>query len=225
MPALLRAWGVPEEKILVLPSLYIDLDVFRPAAAGAGAGPFDQDVVFVGRTVANKGLPRLVDALGRLAEQGQAASALFVGKGPLRARVEARVRARGLAGRVRFVDWIDTPEALAEVYRRSRVCVCASTCEGGPRFTVEAMACGTPVVSTPVGVMGELVADRRAGRLAAFDSASLAQELGEVLADEQARRAMARAAVEIAGRFRYADVLRGYAEGLHRLVGREVTPP
>jgi len=235
MPALLRAWGVPDEKILVLPSLYIDLDVFHPAADGAGSGeprepgvhgePFDQDVVFVGRTVANKGLLRLVDALARLAEQGEAPRALLVGKGPMRPRVEARVRARGLADRVRFVDWVDSPEDLARIYRRSRVCVCASTCEGGPRFTVEAMASGTPVVSTPVGVMGELLADGRAGRLAAFDSASLAKELSEVLRDEPRRRAMARAAVEIASRFRYADVLRGYAEGLHRLAGREVRAP
>jgi glycosyltransferase involved in cell wall biosynthesis len=237
MPALLRAWGVPDEQILVLPSLYIDLDVFHPAPGGAGAGealqdepagrgsPFDQDVVFVGRAVANKGLLRLVDALARLAEQGEPQRALFVGKGPLRPRVEARVRARGLAEHVRFVDWVDSPEELARIYRQSRVCVCASTCEGGPRFTVEAMACGTPVVSTPVGVMGELLADGRAGRLAAFDSASHAKELALVLGDEPARRAMARAAGEIAGRLRYADVLRGNAGGLHRQAGCEVPTP
>jgi glycosyltransferase involved in cell wall biosynthesis len=223
MPALLERWGVPQEKILVLPSLYLDLDVFRPRVGEGGA--FDQDVVFVGRMVANKGLLRIVDALARLAARGRPASALFVGKGPLGARVRARVRARGLEPSVRFVDWVASPVELAEVYRRSRVCVCASTCEGGPRFTVEAMACGTPVVSTPVGVMGELLRGGEAGLLCGFDAASLAESLGELLGDEGRRRALGRAATAAVQRFEQRRALREYAAGLHRLAGLELGAP
>jgi glycosyltransferase involved in cell wall biosynthesis len=220
MPDLLAKWGVPRAKIAVLPSLYIDLDVFHPDASSAGE--FDQDVVFVGRMVANKGLDRIVDALARLSSEGKSVSALFVGKGPLAGALRERVKKRGLSDRARFIDWVETLSDLAGIYRRSRVCVCASTCEGGPRFTVEAMACGTPVVSTPVGVMSELAGDGEAGLVCGFDAESLARALASVLESEPRRRAMGEIARQRAQRFEYARTIRGYAEGLARLAGEQV---
>ena len=68
MPELLRSWGVPDDKILVLPSLYIDLEVFHPAER-----EHRFDVTYVGRMVNNKGLIRIADALGRLARAGKPA--------------------------------------------------------------------------------------------------------------------------------------------------------
>lgn len=215
MPALLARWGVPKEQILVLPSLYIDLDVFHPSPEPI---EYEQDVCFVGRMVNNKGLARIVDALALLERRGMRASALFVGKGPLLADTKARVEKRGLADRVRFVEWVESPKDLAAIYRRSRVVVCASTCEGGPRFTVEAMACGTPVVSTPVGVMLELIKSGENGELVGFDVESLAQGLSAVLGDEKRRLALgARAAQSVQG-FEYTRTIQGYADGLKNLV-------
>ena len=212
LPPLLRSWGVPDEKIRVLGSLYVDLATFSPPVEEHEP---DQDVIFVGRMVANKGLGRLVDALARL----PAATALLVGNGPAQAHVRARVSRHGLEGRVRFVDWVGEAAELARAYRGSRVVVCASTCEGGPRFTVEAMACGVPCVSTPVGIMGELLEDGAAGRLVGFDVESLARGIGAVLDDEERRRALGRAARTIAERFEYADMIRGYADGLKEIAG------
>ncbi len=214
MPPLLRRWGVPDERIRVLGSLYIDLELFAPRDP---APEPEQDVVFVGRLVSNKGLLRLVDALALLAERGPAPRALLLGRGPLRERVEARVAKRGLTGSVRFLDWVDRPEDLAEVYRRSRVAVCASTCEGGPRVTVEAMACGVPAVSTRVGIMGELLEDGRNGYLAGFDAQSLADALGKCLADEERRRAMGAQARRDVERFEYGRAIARYADGLKEL--------
>lgn len=218
MAPLLASWGVPKERIVVLPSLYIDLDVFRPDASDSS---FDQDVLFVGRMVENKGLERIVDALAELDRRGVRSSVLFVGKGPMRHAIRRRAERRGLGERARFVEWVANATDLARLYRRSRVVVCASTCEGGPRFTVEAMACETPVVSTPVGMMKELLADSSCGRLCGFDVHSLADELARVLADEPERRAMGKRARLAASRFEYAKIIRGYAQGLHRLVGEE----
>jgi glycosyltransferase involved in cell wall biosynthesis len=228
MPVLLERWGVPREKIVVLPSLYIDLDVFHPthetgASAGAsdesGASEFDQDVVFVGRMVANKGLDRIVDALAGIASRGTPLRALFVGRGPL--LKATRARAAALGENVKFVEWVESPADLARIYQRSRVCVCASTCEGGPRFTVEAMACGTPVVSTPVGVMRELLEAGDKGRLCGFDTASLVDALTDVLSDEAARRELGHTASEAARRFEYSRTIRAYADGLYRIAGVE----
>lgn len=220
MPALLASWGVPQEKILVLPSLYIDLDVFRVVDRPPA---FTQDVCFVGRMVNNKGLDRIVDALAHLAQRGLELTALFVGKGPLAAATRERVAKRGLSARVRFVDWVASPAELADVYRQSRVVVCASTCEGGPRFTVEAMACGTPVVSTPVGVMTEVVRSGENGELVGFDVQSLADGLRSILADETRRHRMGLRAARDAQRFEAAKTIQHYAHGLERLVAEPTT--
>jgi glycosyltransferase involved in cell wall biosynthesis len=217
MPAVLEAWGVPRGKIVVLPSLYIDLDVFRPEP---GTAAFDQDLVFVGRMVANKGLDRIVDALAELAQRGRRLSILFVGKGPMRDPTRERARRRGLGDAARFLDWVESPEDLAAIYRRSRLVVCASSCEGGPRFTVEAMACGTPAVSTRVGVMGELLAEdagEPCGILAGFDAASLARAIESALSDEERRIRMGKRAVAVAARYESTKTIRDYAEGLKEL--------
>ncbi len=219
MPALLQSWGVPEHQVVVLPSLYIDFKIFHPPEH---VSPFDQDVVFVGRLVNNKGLDRIVAALKRLKEEGRPARALFIGKGPLRAWLHRAVRDAGLSETARFIEWLDTPEELAEAYRRSRIALCASTCEGGPRVTVEAMACGTPAISTRVGVMSELLEDGSAGRLVDFDVDSLKEAIGELLANEERRRAMGQAAVQLAAQYEYESVLETYARGLHDLVGLEM---
>ncbi len=79
------------------------------------------------------------------------------------------------------------------------------------------MACGTPAVSTKVGVMGELLADEACGLLAGFDASSLAKAIERALADEDRRRAMGTRAVAVASRFEYARTIRTYAEGLLRL--------
>jgi len=217
MPDLLSSWGVPAEKILVVPSLYIDLDVFRPPT---GPASYEQDLVFVGRMVANKGLDRIVQALAILRERGHRVHALFVGKGPLAGELRRDVEARGLTDTTRFIEWVDTADELADIYRKSRVVVCASTCEGGPRFTVEAMACGTPVVSTPVGVMTELLQDGEAGRLCGFHAEGLAAALLDVLDDESRRRTMGKAAWERAQPHEYSAAIASYADALKQLVAK-----
>lgn len=216
MPALLRSWGVPEERICVLPSQYLDFDVFHPPRRETAIA---RDIVFVGRMVPNKCVHRILEAVALLARRGKKLRALMVGKGPEKARLVALAERLGVGDRVEWIEWIGEPTELAELYRTSRVCVCASTCEGGPRFTVEAMACGTPVVSTPVGVMTELLQDGAAGRLAGFDVESLAAALDDVLTHEGRRRERGNEAIRRVQPYEYHAALERYARGLMAIAG------
>ena len=224
MPPLLQSWGVPKSKILVLGSLYIDLDLFNPFSdlkeAVAGVSPKKWDLVFVGRLVNNKGLITIIDALYQLKYRMRPLKLLIVGRGPMRAAVEARVKKHELEKHVEFVEWLETPKDLADVYRASRAILCASTCEGGPRVTVEAMACGTPAVSTPVGIMGELIEDGKNGAICRFDYASLAASIERVIGDEVKLAEMGvRARVDVL-KFEYDEAIAGYANGLKGLVAK-----
>lgn len=216
MPPLLKRLGVPEEQILVLGSLYIDLDLFAPPPEPIAPR---WDLVFVGRLVNNKGLDRIIDALALLSKQVDSPRLLILGRGPERASSEARAKKHGLANQVEFIDWVETPTDLADVYRASRAIVCASTCEGGPRVTVEAMASGTPAISTPVGIMGELIEDGVNGALAGFDTQSLAAAMLRVLGDEQRRQEMGSRAREVTLAFERVAAIVRYADGIKTLAG------
>jgi glycosyltransferase involved in cell wall biosynthesis len=213
LPPFLRRCGVPEDKIWYLSALYLDFDTFRPGAAAER--PWD--LVYVGRMVANKGVGTIVEALSILKKSIPGLRACFVGIGPERARFEGRARDLGLRDTIRWVDWLATKEDLAELYRSSKLLVCASYNEGGPRVTCEAMACGTPVVTTPIGVMTDLIRHGENGWLFDFDARSLAQSLAKALGDPVAWARAAAACREAVLPFEYKKTIGLYAEGLQRL--------
>ncbi len=218
---LLRRLGVPAEKVLVLRSLYIDLETFSPAPEPLET---EWDVVYAGRFFGNKGLERVIDAMARLRGEGLEVRGLFIGMGPLEGSLAERAQRRGVGDLLTIRGWTDSPEELADVYRRSGLVVCASTCEGGPRVTVEGMACGTPVVSTRVGMMMEIIREGENGYLVGFDVDGLAEAFRKVLTDEDERRRLGANAQRDVQGFEYSRMIRGYAEGLHELVARADGP-
>ncbi|HJO07510.1 MAG TPA: glycosyltransferase family 4 protein, partial [Chloroflexota bacterium] len=113
--------------------------------------------------------------------------------------------------------WVETPDDLADCYRRSRLLLCTSYSEGGPRVVLEAMACATPVVSTPVGVVPELIEDRLTGRLVDWEPADIATAILEVLGDPTAAARMARLAHEAVQPLDRRVTLDDYADAYVRL--------
>jgi glycosyltransferase involved in cell wall biosynthesis len=75
---------------------------------------------------------------------------VIAGEGPARAHCERRVAAAGLEGNVRFVGYLDRAGELMDCYRAADVFVFASRTETQGLVLLEAMAQGTPVVSTAV---------------------------------------------------------------------------
>ena len=67
-----------------------------------------------------------------------------------------------LRSRVRFLGWVDEPERLLAA---SDVVVCSSRFETFGMAVIEAMSCGTPVVSTNVGGPAETIVDGETGFL------------------------------------------------------------
>jgi glycosyltransferase involved in cell wall biosynthesis len=216
IPNLLRRLGVPDEKILVLPSLYIDFDLFRPQPDV----PKTVDMAFVGRFAPNKGLFTLLNAVAQVKTTHPQVRLALLGRGALQKALEARIAALGLGSNVVLITERVSPEGVAHFYNAARMLVCASTAEGGPRFTVEAMACGIPVISTPVGVMRDLIHDGENGLLFRWDVESLAAHIRRLLDDVALRARLGEAGRASVQGFEAERVVAAYAQGYHDLIAR-----
>ena len=144
----------------------VDLTRFAPgdrAAAREGlALPRDAFVLAsVGHLTERKGHHLVIDALAQMPD----AVLLIAGRGEEEARLRGRAQQAGVGDRVRFLGAVPHDD-LARVYRAADVLVLASSREGWPNVLLEAMACGTPCVATPVWGSGEVIGEAAAGRLA-----------------------------------------------------------
>ncbi len=220
MPALLRRWGVPTDKILVLPSVYLDFEVFRPAGSAENAESAAEpswDVLFCGRLDSNKGLDLLASSAAIVARALPEIRFLVVGDGPRAAALKSDLQQRGFGDRFEMRLWVESPADLADCYRRSRLLLCTSYSEGGPRVCLEAMACGTPVVSTPVGIMPELLDDGLTGRLVDWQPIDIATAVLEILNDPAGAARMARLSRDAVQPFERKTTLDNYAQAYLRL--------
>ncbi|MDQ7857872.1 MAG: glycosyltransferase [Armatimonadota bacterium] len=159
-----------------------DADVGQEAAGPAGRA---LTAVAVGRLTEQKDPGTLLDAWRRV---GGPHVLLLVGDGPLRADLEARCRAAGLAGRVVLTGVRDDVPA---VLRRADVFVLASRWEGLPLAIIEAMMSGLPIVATTVGGVPEVVVEGETGLLVSpQDPEALARALERLLGDGALRHRM-----------------------------------
>lgn len=107
-------------------------------------------VVFAGRISEDKNIPGIIDAIAQLPED---VHFLCVGTGYSQETVWAYGRAK-LGSRFHIERWISEPTAYLDA---ADCFICMSPSEGGPFTVMEAVAHGTPVVSTAVGVIPEYV--------------------------------------------------------------------
>lgn len=192
---LLASLGFPMPPVSVVPPGYTPLPSPLPPGTFAQRygipGPY---LLFVGRLAPNKGLLTLVDAFRPLAESDREASLVLVGAdGGVDRLVAERARATGLASRVLRVGHVADEALLAAGFRDARVFVLPSDYEAFGLVLLEAMAQGTPVISTRVGGIPEFVEEGRAGLLVPpGDVPRLAEAIRQLWSDPASARTMGR---------------------------------
>jgi glycosyltransferase involved in cell wall biosynthesis len=138
-------------------------------------------LVCVGRLSEQKGQLLLLEALGKLKEQGVEFEMVLAGDGPMRPQIEEQIRNWGLEGRVRITGWLSGAAVRQEVLA-ARALVLPSFAEGLPVVLMEALALGRPVLTTYVAGIPELVTPGVNGWLVPAGSvAALADSLRQVL--------------------------------------------
>jgi glycosyltransferase involved in cell wall biosynthesis len=136
------------------------------------------------------------DLLRAFAEANLSNALLVIaGEGPLRAELESEATALGIAGRVRFLGFVNQSQ-LPAVYTSSDLMVLPSEYEPFAVVVNEAMCCGCPVVASDhVGAARDLVAPvRQEFVFPCGDVAALASILKDVVSDRSRLASLGRAA-------------------------------
>ena len=150
----------------------VDTEIFRPGEpspalrADLGFAPDDFVVLFCGRLEPDKGIHKLLEALGTV--ENPRIKLLIVGS-PFFGRTQQssflrklEQQARGLEGRVQFTGYIPNEALPAYYHLADVVCVPTLVEEAAGLVAVEAMACGRPVLATRSGGMPEYLAGSQA---------------------------------------------------------------
>ncbi|MCL4372207.1 glycosyltransferase family 4 protein [Candidatus Marsarchaeota archaeon] len=111
-----------------------------------------------GRLTKQKGHEYIIKALGELAKEGMQINFIVIGKGPLKDRMLELSRRFGILDRVRIVEGISEGE-LPFYYNAADAFVFPSLYEPAGMALMEAMASCTPVITTGVGGIPEVVKD------------------------------------------------------------------
>jgi glycosyltransferase involved in cell wall biosynthesis/SAM-dependent methyltransferase len=157
-------YGISGERVVKIPG-GVDPKRFRPAAEPREAlraelgWPGDRRILFTLRNLEPRmGLDELIHAVDRLRRRVPEVTLMIGGAGSMRAELETLVATLGVADHVRFLGFV--PEAgLARCYQAADLFVLPTQAlEGFGLVTVEALACGTPVLGTPVGATPEILA-------------------------------------------------------------------
>lgn len=105
------------------------------------------DAVFQGRFHPQKGVVELIDIWKRVVEKIPGAQLAMIGDGPLRKKVELRIKSYGLSKNVNLFGYLFDGSRKYDIFRRSKLVVHPAFYDSGGMASAEAMAFGRPCVS------------------------------------------------------------------------------
>ncbi|WP_409331553.1 glycosyltransferase family 4 protein [Trujillonella humicola] len=181
--------GVPPERISVVP-VGIDPDVFTPPPADRPRDP-DSIVVVTSADVPLKGLVHLLEAVAKLRTE-RAVRLTVVGSARPGGPAQTALDRLALHDAVTFTGSL--PEAdLVGLLQQAAVVAIPSLYEGFSLPAIEAMACGTPLVTTDAGALPEVVGSQAGVRVRAGDVDELTAALKLVLDSPSLQEQLGRA--------------------------------
>jgi 1,2-diacylglycerol 3-alpha-glucosyltransferase len=151
MRAVLAGYGITTP-IHVLPT-GLAADRFRAGTgaafrASAGIGADRPLVTYIGRVAHEKNIAFLLRVFAEVVRSVPGALFVIAGEGPARESLRAQVSGLGLQNQVHFAGYLERDTGLLDCYAAADVLVFASRTETQGLVLLEAMAQGTPVVST-----------------------------------------------------------------------------
>lgn len=139
---------------------YVDVDAFKVAR---NLDSRENLVGYIGRLIEIKGVMNFVKAIPLLSEEPAVGRFVIGGDGLLRGKIENEIKNANWGDKVTLTEgWIPR-DKLPQHLNKIKLLVIPSYAEVGPHIVFEAMACGTPVLAPPVGVVPDVIKDGETG--------------------------------------------------------------
>lgn len=142
----LISFGIPKEKIIVLP-IFVKKEEGEEKAVLPDS--FSHTTLMVSRLTKEKNIPLAIRAFKEALTENENAGLVIVGDGPERDSLEKLVSDLHIKNRVVFIGW---QEKTSPWYRVADLYLLTSLYEGFGRTLIEAALYGVPIISTPVGI-------------------------------------------------------------------------
>ena len=152
------------QKVVIIP-LFIEENLFSYKI------PFSERkcrIGYVSSLVTEKGINEFLESIPEILKERNDLEIIIGGEGPLQSTVEKKCNKYI---NVKFLGWIPH-ENLSNYLNELRLLVFPSYSEGVPNIVLEAMACGTPVLATPVGGIPGIIKDGDTGFLLKSNSSA-----------------------------------------------------
>ncbi|CAJ35677.1 glycosyltransferase family 4 protein [Methanocella arvoryzae] len=179
----LRSSGLPGQKVLVVSNgiPYRHIREIPPAAEKC-------DVLFAGRLIKDKHIDVLLRACSLA---GKPIRLSILGDGPERDSLEKLARELGIEATTEFAGFLEEGELMARM-KAARLFVLPSSREGFSITTLEAMACGLPVITVDCekNYATDLIAEGQTGLVVRLDAKEISEAIVSLLDDEPGRSRM-----------------------------------
>jgi glycosyltransferase involved in cell wall biosynthesis len=180
------------------------------------SSPRDQDIVFLGRLVSDKGCDLLLEAFGVLATRGLRPSLTVIGDGDERSRLETISKRLGLESQVTFLGAIQ--DGRGKVVARHRIMAVPSRwAEPFGVVALEGIASGCAIVASSGGGLPDAV-----GPCGLFftngDATGLADALERLLRDDALRKMMVSAGPMHLQAFHPDAIAQQYMDLIHQVI-------
>ena len=160
-PNLIKEYNLEKyrNKILIAHKHFINFDMFKIKKKF-----YERDnlVGYIGRLSREKGVLNFVKAIPAILNERDNLEFLIGGDGQLRDKIERYLEENNLNNNVKLAGWIPHDE-LSDYLNDLKLLVLPSYTEGLPNIMLEAMACSTPVLATPVGAIPDIIKDEETG--------------------------------------------------------------
>lgn len=158
---LINEWNLKKykNKISITSRHFLNFDIFR---IKKDIDERKNLVGYIGRLSEEKGISVFIKAIPLAIKNIKDIEFFIAGDGKFNNEIKNFIFTNNLDKRVKFIGWIpheDIPEFLNEL----KLLVIPSYTEGLPNILLEAMACGTPVLATPVGAIPDIIRDGETG--------------------------------------------------------------